>query len=468
MRMLVAGTVLLVSLSGAAQTPAAPAPPAAGPDTKLLADPNAPERKTAVVAVAERIGPAVVNVHADEVVQTRVRSGDDFDSFLRDFMEPRYQEEFATTSLGSGVLIDPRHVVTNHHVVEKAARVRIRMSDRREFACTVVGTDPDLDLAVLRVQTEEDLPYVDLANSRDVMVGETVVAIGNPFGLQHTVTSGVVSALHRSVRAPGRTYHDFLQTDASINPGNSGGPLLDIQGRLVGINTAIYGNAQGIGFAIPVNRARNIAHEIIAAGKIRPLYLGLEVKHVTRKIAEEKKLSRPEGVLVTTVDPGGPAAQAGVQVGDVVVEVEDFPILMEFDYTAKLRDFAPGNQVPIEVRRGGDTMPLVLEAGTAPAGFARRVLQQQLGLEVVKLDEKTSDALGVGMDQGKWVIKNVREGSYGEKAELKAGDALWMINEIDAADEETLDQGVFKARRNGRMYLAIRRQSRGFRVVFEM
>jgi serine protease Do len=427
----------------------------------IAPDPFSVERRTAVVAVAERVAPAVVSVLAEQVVQTRVRS----DSFLDDFMTPRYRQEYATTSLGSGVLIDPHHVITNNHVVMAASRVRIALSDRRELPCTVVGTDANLDLAVLRVETSEDLPHVSLADSRDVMVGETVIAIGNPFGLGHTVTAGVVSALHRTIYAPGALFHDFLQTDASINPGNSGGPLLDVEGRLVGINTAIYGRAQGIGFAIPVNRAGRIAREIIALGKVRQGYIGVDVKPLNRDDAKARGFARPMGVLVAAVTADTPAAKAGLKTGDVILEVEGFKIIEEIEYSAKMRDYVPGTTLDLLVHRDGALTKVTLDAAEAPVGFGRQVLERQLGIKAEPLTPELKTKYGITVENG-FVVTQVRARSLADKAEISEGDVLRFVGNNELKDEGVLDTGVLDGRRAGSMVFNVLRKSRVMSVGF--
>ncbi len=426
-------------------------------------DPGSLQRRTAVVEVADRFAMAVVNVHSDEVVQTRVRSGD----FFQDFMAPRYREEYATTSLGSGVLVDPHHVVTNHHVVANGSRIRVSLSDRREYACTLVGSDPDLDIAVLRLQTEEDLPHIQMAESTDVLVGETVIAIGNPFGLGHTVTTGVVSALHRTVQAPERIYHDFLQTDASINPGNSGGPLLDVHGRLVGINTAIYGRAQGIGFAIPVNRVRRIADEIIATGGIRQGHVGLELQPLLRDKAKELGLLRPDGVLVAAVAPGGPAEKAGVKAGDVILTMEDFPALDDRHFGAKMRDYPPGTKLQLGLWREGAATAVTVETEPLPQGFARQVFDKQLGVTISVVTDDNADEHKVGDVRG-LVITGIREKSAGERARLKLGDRIDRVGADEIKDDATFDRSLAESRRHGGLVLGIEREGRKLNTKFAL
>src|SRR5205823_12274865 len=266
-----------------------------------------PERRSLVVQAVEKASPAVVNVSTEQVVERRASpfpfpQDPFFEEFFRDFVDPR-PRRFKTTSLGSGVIVAADGtIMTNVHVIERASRVRVTLNDQREFDATLVGADADADIAVLRVKAGGDLPHIPFGTSADLMIGETVIAIGNPFGLSHTVTTGVVSALNRSLNTDGRTYYDFIQTDASINPGNSGGPLLNIKGELVGINTAIYGKAQGIGFAIPISRAKRIVQELISHGAVEAPWVGLAVQTLTPELAPHFSRRDRQGVLIRTVE----------------------------------------------------------------------------------------------------------------------------------------------------------------------
>src|SRR2546427_7411591 len=242
-----------------------------------------PARRNLVVEAVEKASPAVVNVSTEQIVEQHrspfpFPQDPFFEEFFRDFADPR-PRRFKTTSLGSGVIVAADGtIMTNVHVIERASRVHVMLNDQREFDAPLVGADADADLAILRVKAGGDLPHIPFGTSADLMIGETVIAIGNPFGLSHTVTTGVVSAVGRSLRDEDRTYTDFIQTDASINPGNSGGPLLNIRGELVGIDTAIYGKAQGIGFAIPVDRARRVMKDLVSYGEVRHAWIGLVVQ----------------------------------------------------------------------------------------------------------------------------------------------------------------------------------------------
>ncbi|MCP4503722.1 MAG: PDZ domain-containing protein [Deltaproteobacteria bacterium] len=428
----------------------AQAPDASGPASVNHQDD--PLRKTAIVDVVRLAGPAVVNISADGVVQTEIESQDDDG-------KKHFRHELATRALGTGVIIDPFYVVTNNHVVEGAARVRIALADRREYVCDVVGTVPELDLAVLKVQTDSPLPIVEFGDSTDIYVGETTIAIGNPFGLGHTVTTGVVSALHRSLPTEKGTYHDFLQTDASINPGNSGGALLNLRGKLIGINTAVHGRAQGIGFAIPSSRVERIVRELIAQGEVRTGYFGIDIGPLSSKRASEASMLRREGVYVTEVARGGPAAKGGVLVGDVIFELEGFPILSLADFGTKARDFPPGSKVKAKVWRDKRAQNVEFQTEDIPANFAVRMMENQLGISLAAVDKGKAKRLALG---GKdfLQIKGVREKSLADKAGLEAGDVLRKVADLDVRSDKQLLVSVLRGRRQGNMDVVIDRGGR--------
>jgi serine protease Do len=280
-----------------------------------------PARRSRVVEAVERARPAVVNISAEQVVVQRPMpfpSDPFFDQFFRDFFDSRPRRS-TRTSLGSGVVVrSDGTILTNEHVILRGSRVHVTLADGREFEARVVGSDPDSDLAVLHIDAGRSLPYVALGGSDDLMIGETVIAIGNPFGLSHTVTTGVVSAVKRTLQTGGRTYTDFIQTDASINPGNSGGPLLNILGELIGINTAIYGNAQGIGFAIPVDRARRVMDTLVSgrrAPEPEPNTLAWDLMGLD--VREDDG-----GLAVARVRSGSAADRVGVQRGDRILGLD--------------------------------------------------------------------------------------------------------------------------------------------------
>src|SRR5262245_6168652 len=317
-----------------------------------------PARRSLVVEAVEKDGPAVVNVSTEQIVERRASPfafQDDpfFDEFFRDFVDPR-PRRYKTTSLGSGVIVAADGtIVTNVHVIERASRIHVTLADEREFDATLVGADTDADIAVVRVKTGAPLPFISLGSSADLLIGETVIAIGNPFGLSHTVTTGVVSAVGRSLREEDRTYIDFIQTDASINPGNSGGPLLNIKGDLIGVNTAIYGKAQGIGFAIPVDRVRRVMKDLVSYGEVRRTWVGLSVQDLSRDLAEHFGTRR--GVVVSDVEPKSPAAAAGIARGDAILRIDGRDVASREEFEQRIEDHAEGDRITLTLRReGGD------------------------------------------------------------------------------------------------------------------
>jgi S1-C subfamily serine protease len=288
-------------------------------------------RRSAVVIAVEEVSPAVVNIST--VVQERVGPIFPFsrDDFFRDFFPDFFTREYTRTSLGSGVIIDggKGYIITNHHVVARATEIKVITADQKDYKGRVLGSDPRSDLAVLQIDVRRKLPEIRMGNSDDMMIGETVIAIGNPFGLSHTVTTGVVSALNRSVRTEERIYRHFIQTDASINPGNSGGPLLNIEGDLIGINTAIYQKAQGIGFAIPINKAKRIVRELIREGRVRFPWLGVELQELTEELRGHFNLAEEgRGVLINDVTDGSPALKAGLKRGDIILSRHSHIIIL--------------------------------------------------------------------------------------------------------------------------------------------
>ena len=373
-----------------------------------------PARRSLVVQAVERASPAVVNISTEEVVERRgspfpFPQDPLFDDFFRDFFDGR-PRRFTRANLGSGVLVDDDGtILTNHHVVVRATRIQVTLADGREVAGKVVGADPDSDLAVLRIDAGGPVPHISLGTSSDILIGETVVAIGNPFGLSHTVTTGVVSAVGRSLRGEDRTYADFIQTDASINPGNSGGPLLNIKGELIGINTAIYGRAQGIGFAIPVDRARRVMRELVSHGEIRRGWLGLTVQDLNGELAQHFGTSK--GVVVAEVDPRSPASEAGVARGDVITRVDGREVRSRDDFEDELASRGVGDRLVLTRRReaGDDDVAVTIVA--LPDRDADQLLWQLVGLDVRDAD-------------GGPVVERVRPASPAARIGVEPGDRL--------------------------------------------
>src|SRR4051794_31836541 len=256
------------------------------------------------------------------------------------------------TSLGSGFVFDPAgYVLTNYHVVARGTRIQVSFDDGSDYTAKVVGTDPGGDLAVLKIESEKKFAAAPLGTSGDLSLGEPTIAIGNPFGLNQSVSVGVISALHRTVRAESHSYYDFIQTDASINPGNSGGPLLNADGNVIGVCSAIYANAQGIGFAIPIDRALRVARELVKSGELAQAFWGFDAEGLDPEAATA--LGAKAGALVTDVEDGSPAAKAGLRRGDTIVRAGDANVRDADELRFHLRDVPVGTAVKLEVLRQG-------------------------------------------------------------------------------------------------------------------
>jgi len=439
------------------------ATPAEAPAALPRAEPRPQsERRNPVVAAAEKSRGAVVNVSAEELVRVRVPTpGADMGQLLYEefFGRPRFRSGYAVTSLGSGVVVSPDgFVLTNAHVVERGARFRVQLLDGRELPARVVGADPASDLAVLRVETKERLPFLAAGHSDDLMIGETVIAIGNPFGLAHTVTTGVVSALHRKVGDPRRQLFDMVQTDASINPGNSGGPLVNIQGQLIGVNTAIIGDrSAGIGFAIPIDRALRVAEDLIRHGEVREGFTGVAVKD------EPLKSDRIGGdrvrVQVSGVEAGSPAAGAGVRKGDVVESVGDAPVESAAEYRFRVRDVPVGGTVRIGLLRGKERVQVSIRTVELSPERAEQQLLQRTGLTLG--EEKVRGGSVV-------VVKSVRRGSPAAETGLQAGDWIREVNSLEIGSLAEWRKAAGQARRAGQLVLLVQRGFAAERVTFDV
>ncbi len=414
-------------------------------------------RRSAVVRAVERVSPAVVNIAT--VVRERVRPGFPFagDDFFRDFFPDLFRREYTRNSLGSGVVIDGRqgHVITNHHVVSRATEIKVVTAGREEFQARILGTDPRSDLAVLQIDVDEPLPEIQMGDSDDLMIGETVIAIGNPFGLSHTVTTGVVSAVDRTVRSGEMVYSHFIQTDASINPGNSGGPLLNINGDLIGINTAIYQKAQGIGFAIPVNKARRIVQELIRAGEVRFPWVGLEIQELSEDLRAHFEVPRErDGVLIRDVHENSPASRASVRRGDVLLSIGQEPVASPADYRTALAEYVPGNRVVLELFRGGATRKTRVVLAAFPPDLALTLVAQRMGLEVENAGRHLARRYGLS---SALVIREVRRGSEAARSGLEPGDLIVKVNDMETPDVESFKKAISRYHQLPSLTLFVRR-----------
>ncbi len=402
-------------------------------------------RRSPVVQVVEKVSPAVVYVGTVQVVETRFR-GRGFDDF---FFGPQ-EERRAVEGLGSGVIIDPSGIiVTNDHVIRGASQIHVVLADGRQLDAEVIGSDADADLAVLKVSTKAPLPAARLGTSADLMIGETVIAIGSPLGLKKTVTQGVVSALGRTIRHEDRVFNDFIQTDASINPGNSGGPLLNIDGEVIGINSAIIAAAQNIGFAIPADKVRRIVAELTQYGKVRPAWVGLDVQPLTLELSRRLGWDRTYGALVTAVDEGSPALEAGIQKGDIVVQVGSTQIEDADDLRSRLRGVTAKNKVAMKIFRAGAEVLIEL----SPIEFPQKLV-----------DSTVWDRLGLRLKPGPggMSIIAVRPGTASGRIGLEPGDVVLRVNQQPVPNAEAFKEAVIQARGKPSVLLLVKRGARGY------
>ena len=422
-------------------------------------------RRSAVVIAVEKVSPAVVNIST--VLQERVSPLFPFsrDDFFRDFFPDLFSREYTRTSLGSGVIIDGSkgYIITNYHVVGKATEIKVITSDQEEYKGLILGSDPRSDLAVLRIEAKQKLPEIKMGNSDDLLIGETVIAIGNPFGLSHTVTTGVVSALDRSVRTEERIFRHFIQTDASINPGNSGGPLLNVDGEFIGINTAVYQKAQGIGFAIPINKAKRIVRELIQEGRVRVPWLGLEMQELTRELKSHFGLAKKGmGVLINDVIDRSPAAQAGLKRGDILLYLEDMPISSLSDYRDTLGEYTVGDPLHLEVFRKGEELSISVKPTPFPFNHARALFYRRVGIEVGEVDRTAQKQYG--LKEGVF-IKHVRPDSNAGQYGLGAGDLLLKINDVPIRNMDEFNTAISQHHHLPSITLLIQRGAYGYSLT---
>jgi len=386
--------------------------------------------------VVKKAQPAVVNVYASRV-ETRPRNPLFDDPIFRQFFGQGGQDSRTSQSLGSGVIVDASGlVVTNHHVIEGMTDVKVALSDHREFEAEIVLRDPRTDLAVLRLKANETFPVLELGDSDAIEVGDFVIAIGNPFGVGQTVTQGIVSALART-QIGINDYGFFIQTDAAINPGNSGGALVDLSGRLVGVNSAIYsrsGGSMGIGFAIPVNMVKSVVAAARGGGSaVKRPWLGASLQSVSKDIAESIGLERPVGALVVSVTAGGPAAEAGLKRGDVVTAVDGQPVEDGQGVGFRLAVKPLGGAASLTVQRAGKALSLPLKLAAAPETPPRDAIKIRtrspfLGALVMNISPAVIEELSIDNAQQGVVVAEVAEGSTAANVGVQKGDIVLAVN----------------------------------------
>ena len=428
-------------------------------------------RETPVVKAVRKVSPAVVNVSSAYEVRSRPNpfsgfGNPFFDEFFKDFFDPRFQRRQQQTSLGSGVIIDGGRglILTNAHVVQRSSTIKVVLQDEREFEARLIGADPDSDLAVLKIESREPLPSIPMGSSDDLMIGETVIAIGNPFGFSHTVTTGVISALNRSVRTDERVLQDFIQTDASINPGNSGGPLLNITGELIGINTAIYAKAQGIGFAIPINKAKRIVADLVQYGEVKQAWIGVIAQDLDERLAQYLNYPGRKGAMVKAVEPDSPASKAGLREGDVVLSVGGRKVGTLDDYIAAAKEVPAGETVDVQIWRDGRTQTVTLRTREFPIELSDQLAWDLIGIRVEGLTPKNRKEFRIDAKEGV-VVREVQKGSQLARIGVRAGDLVRQIDDTAVSTHEDFRKALARARQKTSFVLLVQRGDQGYYVT---
>ena len=432
----------------------------------------APTRPASFADLAERLSPTVVNIKvtkSQKVAGMQEWSGPEgpYGEFFKRFFKdsPNLPKPPRQNGSGSGVIIsNDGYIVTNNHVIENAETVTVTLANQEEYKAEIVGRDAKTDLAVLKIKPKADLPSATLGDSKRLKVGDWVVAIGNPFGLNHTVTSGIVSAKGRVIGAG--PYDNFIQTDASINPGNSGGPLFNLQGDVVGINTAIIPNGQGIGFAIPVNTAKPLIPQLVRDGSVTRGYLGVNIQTLTPELVTALKLDDRNGALISDVQSGSPADQAGLKQGDVILNFNHDEIKDSRDLAAKVAQTPVGEDVSILVMRNGERQSLPLTVGKMRPDTAATVESKQpdrgkWGLQLQDLTPEIARQRELAAEQGV-LVTAVRPDSPAAAAGVRPGDILLQVDQQPVQSVQDVRDVLAQAQDDALLLLVKRNQGSFF------
>jgi serine protease Do len=431
------------------------------------------ERPDSFADLAERLAPTVVNIKATKIEKTGGFQmpafpdgpfGDFFERFSR---QMPYPEQRPIQGAGSGVIFsEDGYILTNNHVVEGATELTVTMNDQQEYKAEIVGRDPKTDLAVLKIDSAKDLPSAQMGDSEELRVGDWVLAIGNPFGLNHTVTSGIVSAKGRIIGAG--PYDDFIQTDASINPGNSGGPLFDTNGKIMGINTAIIAQGQGIGFAIPINTAKPLIPQLVEKGEVSRGYLGVHIQSMTPGLSRALKIEEQKGALVSEVAPNGPADKAGIERGDLIVSYDNMTVKDSHDLSRMVAATEQGKKVKVTVLRDGDKKDIHLKIGKLPTdGTAHNRSGESEELKWgFTLDQADSGKLygrGSGNDEAVVVVR-VQPGSPADLAGIRRGDIILEVNQRPIGSLDDAEDRLAEVEDDDTLLLLVKRDQGSFYV----
>jgi serine protease Do len=429
--------------------------------------------------LAKKVSPAVVNIRTVKTVRgggygfhryRRSPFGEDdpFNDFFEKFFGGVQPRDFKQRSLGSGFIIDPEgYIVTNNHVVDEVDKITVVLATEEEYDAKIIGCDPYTDIALIKIDADRKLPYVELGDSDDLKVGEWVVAIGNPFGLSHTVTAGIVSAKGRVIGSG--PYDDFIQTDASINPGNSGGPLIDMNGRVIGINTMIIAGGNDIGFAIPINLAKGIIRQLRNSGNVTRGWLGVTIQDLKGEIAQYYGIKGDKrGVLVLDVVSGDPADTAGIKPKDIIIAVNGKKVKTSKDLTARIANIGVGETVKIKVLRDGKEMIFKVKVGERPDTFASsghmQKKHEELGIRVAKITPQIARRFNISEDAG-IIVVDVRPASKADEAGIAKGDIILEINRKEVNSVRDFKKILRSVKRGETLHFLIQRMHYGLMLV---
>jgi len=429
--------------------------------------------------LAETVSPAVVNISTVKTIkgggpvfrhfhQNPPGDQDPFKDFFDKFFGNEQQREFKQRSLGSGFIIDKDgYIVTNNHVIDDADEIKVKLNSGKEYDAKIVGRDPSTDIALIKIKADSSYSVAKLGDSDALKVGEWVVAIGSPFGLAHTVTAGIVSAKGRVIGSG--PYDDFIQTDASINPGNSGGPLLNMKGNVIGINTAIIASGQGIGFAIPVNMAKDVIKQLKEQGEVTRGWLGVGIQDINDEMADYYGIKDKEGVLISKVFPGDPADEAGIKTKDIITEVNGQKIKSSHELTRIIADFHVGEKVKIKVLRDGKEKTFTVKiAKRKQAKIASSNMpykkQEVFGIQVSDLTPEIANRLNLQETEGV-VVTDVQSGSQGDDKGVQARDIIKEINHQSINSVDDYNNAINKVKKGDTVSMFIKRANSGFFVI---
>lgn len=423
------------------------------PAVSATLPPEAVSVNSPIADLVEKVGPAVVNIDVEGTVTRTMNRGIPNDPFFREFFGDIFREYTRKVPMkgrGSGFIVSADgQILTNNHVIEDADKITVTFSDGKTKEAKVIGKDPTFDIAVIKVDGK-NLPTIEMGDSDKIRVGETLVAIGNTLGLglEPTVTVGVLSARNRSVHVQDFNYDGFLQTDASINPGNSGGPLLDMHGRVIGINTAIIASAQGIGFAIPINMAKQVMNDIVTYGKVRRGQMGVYLQPITEDIASAFDLKDTKGALIADVVPDSPAEKAGLKRGDVITKLDGKEVEDSVKLSAAVRQRMAGDKIQLEVIRGGKTMNFSVTLTEVDTSVADASTTEKMGFSVAVLTPELRKELNLSERDRGLAVTEIEPKSPAARSGLRRGDIILQADRRDVSTPSELFKIIGNSKRS--------------------